>query len=690
MRFAALALSLGVTTAGCLKVPEDFSEEPAGAAVAPTTAAELLSRHVDALGGEALLRGLSSRTLEARMVIYPAEGCESEEDPVCAAPEQSGSFLFQNTSDGRLYRRNVIGDGVEERGFDGKIGWVYVAPDTLRIDTDSEAQVNREEAILHWYLDVGARGVETALLSTRQEDSDGGVRTLDGLRWTVDKTAVSKELWFDRATGLRREEVSRDGEGETASSQIVVYEDYREVDGALVPHMIRVTNTFGTRTQRIDFQVQRVTHEALDPAKFAIPELPKPKAEPDALLAQLAGAEVAAREGAPKEVSAWMEFARIAFIAGHFDTAIEASNKALQLDAKEPEALVLQARIAVLQGDYTRATKTLGRAKKANVRDDLLARERGWIHLRKRNYRQLADALDAGGNPALAGRYRSFVGKPLQASLEGNGCSVEVPLVTKAPLAIVDIQIGEQTVGAIFDTGAADLIVTESLAKKLELSVQAKSQLAEGLPDVGHGQLDVVKVGGLTLQNVPANVFDDAAIADMAGDDSKRVSAVLGIGMLTDFAVALDVPQGKLELVPRARKCKAQRDALLEGPSAPFWMHETHYLYVLAQMNEAEGVYLLNTGMRGADMTANQVAYRHAAVGAPPLRADEAPMAIVNAFGIGSAPPHKDISAAWGYFQQTQSSDGFRLDGMIGLGVLGRSRFVLDFDAHRIHFPPQG
>ena len=37
-------------------------------------------------------------------------------------------------------------------------------------------------------------------------------------------------------------------------------------------------------------------------------------------------------------------------------------------------------------------------------------------------------------------------------------------------------------------------------------------------------------------------------LADMAGDESSRVSAVLGINMLTDFAVALDVPAGTLDL----------------------------------------------------------------------------------------------------------------------------------------------
>lgn len=685
MRAAALVLLLGVANAGCLKVPEEFPEEPDASPVAPTTAAELLARHVEALGGEKSLRALQARTLEARMVLYPGEGCEQPEDPFCANTEnETGSYFYQSTADGRLYRRNVIGDALEERGFDGKTGWAFLAPETLRIDSDDEMKLNREEAVLHWYLDVLPRGVETELLASRKEDSDGNPRQLDGMAWRVKDTNIEKQLWFDRATGLRREETS--GDETTGSTQVVIYEDYREVDGVQVPHLIRVVNNFNGRTQRIDFAVQRVTHDPIDPTKFALPEMPPPKAEPDAVLAQLDGARTNA-EGNAKDISAWMDYARIAYVAAHFDEVDRALGKALSIDSKEPEALLLTARRAVLSGDYARAEKFLKQAKKANVRGEVLAREYGWMHLRQRKYDKFATDLAAGGNTELAGRYKAFAGTPLQAKVEGNACKLEIPLATQKPLATVDIEIGGKTVGAIFDTGAADLIVTRSLAEELGMEVAASSQIAQGMPPVGHGQFPSVKVGGLTLENVPANVFDDAAIADMAGDESERVKAVLGVGMLTEFAVALDVPKGTLELASSARKCKSERSALLSGPSVPFWMHETHYIYVLGAMNDSEGVYLVNTGMRGADMTANSQAYKHAAVPTPPLQAGEAPMALIESFALGKAMSTQKLDSAWGYFQQTQSSDGFRLDGMIGLGVLGRSRFVLDFEKHKIHFP---
>lgn len=619
------------------------------------------------------------------MVIQPEDGCE-EGSETCQWQEKTGSFLFQTTADGQMYRRNVIDEVVEERGFDGKVGWALIG-ESLRIDTQAEALINREEAVLHWYFDVAGRKVDTTLLRPREEDvEDAGPRVLDGVKWQVPGGPPGKALWFDRASGLRAEEVSVEGEGDNEQRQVVTYDDYREVDGALVPHIIRVQNQLGERSQTIEFIVQRVTHDPIDPTKFAVPALPEPKAVPDPTLGALAAAKAAAT-AEPKDVAAQMEYARAAFVAAHFDEARQAANAALALDKNEPEALVLISRIGVLAGNYSVATKALGRAKKAAVRDEIIAREHAWIHMRSGDYRKLASALDVAGNPVLAGRYRAFTGKPFVPKLSNGGCKASIPLVGKEPLALIELDIDGTKVAAIVDTGAADLIVTQAFADQLGLKTLATSQVAKGMPAIGHSRVEKVSAGDLTLENVPVNIFDDASIADMAGDEAKRVKAVLGIGALAQFTVALDVPGGKVDLALASKKCAAAQAELRTGDSVPFWMHETHYIYVMASMNGAEGLYLVNTGMRGADMTANQAAYAYAAIGAPPMRADEAPMVRVAEMDIGKAMRGKDLAAAYGYFTQGQTSDGFRIDGMIGLGVLGKTRFVIDFEQHRLYFP---
>lgn len=685
-RTILLLACLGGLAAGCLKVPGDFPDDPSGPASAPTTADEVLARHIAALGGQEKLEGIRQRTTEARMIFRADEGCE-EGDDTCIDKDETGSFVLHSTADGRLYRRTLLADMVEERGFDGKLGWALASNGALRIDTEEEAVLSREDALLHWYFGLADRGVEAQLLGSRKEDSQGNVTTLDGVELVITKNAAPKQLWFDRSTGLLREEIVEQGDGEDVHRQIIVYEDYREIDEVLVPHHVRVTNQMGEQQKIVEFFTQRVTHDELEASKFAVPDVPKPDPKPDQLLAQLDAARSEAR-AAPKDASAHVDHARLAFANGLFREAAQAAETTLALEANEPEALYTLARVQILSGELKAAERTLARAAKAGVRPQVVARQQAWIHHQRRDFAKLADALDAAGTPTMAGRYRSFVGKPLSPTIDGNACVISIPLASNDPLAIVDLKIGDETVGAIIDTGASDLIVAESLANALDLTIRARSALGEGGgPEVGHGQADSLTLGGLRLANIPVNVFGDGAIAEMAGErEAKTVKAVLGVGMLSEFQVTLDTPGNTLELVAGGARCRKDREARRTGAATPMWLHETHYIYVAAKMNGAEGIYLMNTGMRGADMTAGQVAYAHAGIGIPAMRSDTAPMVEVDELTIGDAFAAVGLTSAFGYFENTQSSDRFRIDGMLGLGVVGRKRFTLDFETRQIWF----
>jgi tetratricopeptide (TPR) repeat protein len=667
-RSILLLACLGGLAAGCLKVPDDFPDDPSGPASAPTT--------------------VDQRTTEARMIFRADEGCD-EDDETCMHGDETGSFVLHSTADGRLYRRTLIGEMVEERGFDGQLGWALSSNGALRVDTEEEAALSREDAMLHWYFELGERGVDTRLLGSRKEDSQGNVTVLDGIELVISEHAEPKQMWFDRSTGLLREELVEQGDGEEVHRQIITYEDYREVDGALVAHHVRVTNQIGEVQRIVEFFTQRVSHEPFDASKFEIPEVPRPDPKPDELLRQLDEARAEARE-APRDASAQIDHARLAFANGYFREAARAAEAALAIDPGEPEALYTVARVHLLTGDLRAAERTLVRAGKAGVRPQVVARQMAWIHHHRRDYAKLADALDAAGSPVMAGRYRSFVGKPLVPTIEGNACVVSVPLTSNEPLAVLDLRVGDQTVGAIVDTGAADLIIAESLANELDVTIRARSGAGgQSGPEVGHGQLDTMAIGDLRLANIPVNVFDDAAIAEMSGErELDQVKAVLGVGLLADFQVTLDAPDKALELVAGAARCRKDRQARQTGTAVPMWLHESHYIYLNAKMNGADGVYLVNTGMRGADMTAGQIAYAHAGIGTPALRSDTAPMVKVDELTIGEGFTATDLASAFGYFENTQSSDRFRIDGMLGLGSVGRKRFTIDFDGRRIWFAP--
>ncbi len=678
---AVLALAAPV---GCLKIPDDLTDSPQGKASVPTTAAEVLDRYVKALGGKPKLEGITQRTTEARMIIHADPSCE-EGDETCRAQDEVGSFLLTTTASGRMYRRTVFGKLVEERGYDGKTGWNIGGDGLLRIDTKLEAINTAEDALLHPYFGVAKRGIEVTLMSPRAADSEGNAVDLDGLQWRVKGDSTSKTMWFERATGLLREEITEEGAGSDLQRQILTFDNYQGVDGVLVPFKIRVASQSGKQSQLVEFIAQRVSHGPVDVSKFEVPKLSPPTPAPDPLVEELTKARKAAAD-APKDVSALVAWARAAFATAEFDEAAKACAATLSLDAREPEALFTLARIQMLRGESDAAIRTLAKAAKNGVREDQVARQLAWIHMRRRDYSGLARALDAAGSPVMAGRYRSFVGKPFTIA-RTPACVATPKLISAAPLLIAEIEIAGKVTGAILDTGAAEVILAESFAKELGVVTRAKSQLGPEGPEVSHGEVEHLTIGGIELNNIPVVVFADQTIADMAGPEAKRVKSVIGLHALADLLITIDVGRATIELVPPGAKCKAERESRRRGTAVPFVLHESHYIYAPAQLGPAKGLYLFNTGMRGADLTATQAAYAFAGVGAPPLRADEVPMVTLDSFRIGDV-EFKGVSAAYGFFDRSQTADGFRLDGMVGLGVIGRRKFTLDYEKQRMYFAP--
>lgn len=682
---ASLALALAAAVPGCLKVPAGDLEVP-GDKDAPADAQTVIDRYVAALGGEEALRKIGQRTVEARMTVLPETGC-TDEDENCRVNEIGGTFTLQSTADQRLYRRTVLNKQIEEEGFDGQTGWQFRSG-FLVLEDEEESVVTREDATLHWYLDLDKRGIQLALAPTRDKDFDGKPRVLDGVRWTSKGDLLPpKTQWYDRATGLLAEELLEDDKAEPPISQHILYEDYRPVDGVLVAHKIRLINKVGERTQEIVFVTQRVDHAPIKPEVFQVPTLPPPEKAKDKLLTQLSEARDAAA-AAPKDVEAQVALARALWSASHFEEAADVAQAALKLDPKEAEALWILARARVLQGRFKEALPLLDRAAKAGVRDELVYAQKAWVASHQRDFLGVADALDhlGGANTQLAGRYRNFAGKPLQVAFKGNGCTAELPIATEGTVTFVDVQIGDETVRALVDTGAADVILDGDIAAKLKIPIRERSRLGQGTAEIGHGQLDALTLGDATVRGIPVDVFPHEILEQMTGGVGLAPQAVLGSRVLELFQVNFDLGNSKLSLVNPTAKCKAALAANRTGAGAPFYLHETHFLYVLGAMNGAEGLFLINTGMQGVAITATTAAFAHAGIGAPPLRRNQAALVDVAEFTVGDAFKALNLRAAYGYFEQTQSSDQFRIDGMLGLDFVGRGRLTIDYPERKLYF----
>jgi tetratricopeptide (TPR) repeat protein len=681
-RWLALTLLLvpGVAV-GCLTIPEDLND-PDSAPSAPSTAQELLDRHIAASGGAEALRALTQRTVEARVIFPAEEGCE-EGDPDCVAEETTGQFVLFSTADGRMYRRMVVGDNILERGFDGKTGWqMQTQPQVLVIEDPAAFPVLREDALLHWYFDVQKREeLALELLSSRKQE--GGLE-LDGIMWFAASPALPQaEKWFDRATGLLQEEIERDGE----SGDVVrrVYEDYRDVDGVKVPWLIKqITQVEGYPDHIVELRVQVVHHRPVREEMFAVPELGPTEPQPDQLLTVLAQAKVDAdKPGA--DVLAHVTHARLAYAAIHFDEAKAAAKRALGLDKNELEALYILARIALLEGDLKESEKLVRQAIAKGLREDEAARQLAWIHMRRSEWSKAAKELAQAGSPELAARYTAFSGKPLDGKMGGDGCFTQLTFEPRNGAIIVTVDAEGSPLKLLLDTGASDLLLSDARARSLVIGTDAEAPLVGGGPALKQGQLDSLTIGDFTVANVPVTMIPDDQMHTVVG--LEGVDGVLGIRAFAGRQLTVDHTASTLSLVEPGKKCGKQLESHRAGPWVPFWVHETHYIYLMAKLNGAEGLYLLNTGMRGADLTANEGAYAHAGIGAPPLLGGVPSLAPIAKFELGGV-ELDNLGAAWGFMEQNATTDGFRLDGMLGLGALGRGTWTLDFEQQRLYLAP--
>jgi hypothetical protein len=381
-----------------------------------------------------------------------------------------------------------------------------------------------------------------------------------------------------------------------------------------------------------------------------------------------------------------VQLARVAFAAAHFDEARTAARAALKLDKNDLEALYVLTRLDLLDNDLGSAESNLRKAVAAGLRDDEAARQNAWIHLRRGQWDKAADDLAAAGNDQLADRYRAFDGRPFAAKMGGDGCRTTLPIKLEQGAVLFEVGADGDTLRLLLDTGASDVIITDSKAKSLVIGTDATAPLSAGGPPLPQGQLDKLTIGALEIENVPVSMFPADQLGVVVG--LEGVDGILGIRPFAGRQLTIDFDRDVMEIVEPSKRCKAQLAANRTGTKLPFWVHETHYLYVFGHMREAEGVYLVNTGMRGADLTANEGAYAFAGIGAPALYANQtAALAQVDRFRLGEW-KLENLVAAWGFLAQNATSDGFRLDGMIGLGVLGDGSWTIDFDTREFYLRP--
>ncbi|HXI25394.1 MAG TPA: photosynthetic reaction center cytochrome c subunit family protein [Pyrinomonadaceae bacterium] len=216
----------------------------------PTPADEIIGKYVTAIGGQANIDKVKSRTLTG-------SSTNGAGNPI--------PFEILQAPPNKFYIRATVGQGVIERGFDGQAGWEKSARGVRQLDP---VEISRLQGSINLWGNLKLKEQYTRLRTVGRDKV--GDRDTYVILATRSETE-SERLFFDIETGLllRRITYLRTMIG-TIPEQFD-FEDYREVDGVKLPFTVRVSsvdagNPVATRT----FSEMKLNTPA-DESKFKMP-----------------------------------------------------------------------------------------------------------------------------------------------------------------------------------------------------------------------------------------------------------------------------------------------------------------------------------------------------------------------------------------------------------------------------------
>lgn len=223
------ALPLPVPTPRAPQVGPGAAAGPGAATAAPTvtaptatagqpTADDILNKYVAAIGGQAAIDKLKTRTMKGTFT---------------AANGMSATFEVDQAAPDKFHLTFTVPQGKRERGFDGAAGWEK-GPNGV---TDLEGQQLAEmKSAFSLFSDLKLKEQFTRM-NVRKDKLDGR----DVFMIIATRVDTRRErLYFDAETGLllRRSSAVQTPLG--VIPQETNYEDYRDVDGVKVPFTISV------------------------------------------------------------------------------------------------------------------------------------------------------------------------------------------------------------------------------------------------------------------------------------------------------------------------------------------------------------------------------------------------------------------------------------------------------------------
>jgi hypothetical protein len=323
------------------------------------------------------------------------------------------------------------------------------------------------------------------------------------------------------------------------------------------------------------------------------------------LLVELAAAErlasVPTADGAAK-----LAFGKLLYQAGDFVRARELLRQLAEPAGAPAEAIELAAKLESLTGRYAAADAWYDRliAARAGTPSGQVMAKIGkmFTHYQRNQFAAIAALEFPAGvqlpNVTLA---KTFQEPPYRLEWSGDRRVSEVPFYALDPLPQLAIEVNGVPMGVLFDTGGDILIIDDEVAKALGVTSVAnvKGSFGGGLEaPIGFGKVDRVKVGQVTLHQVPVMIL---ASKRFTFDPKYPISGVFGTALMRQFLGTIDYRNQKIVLRERtAAQAQAVRRELAGRLAAeiPFVLDATHIMNARGSLNGKDDLtYFIDSGL---------------------------------------------------------------------------------------------
>lgn len=405
------------------------------------------------------------------------------------------------------------------------------------------------------------------------------------------------------------------------------------------------------------------------------------------------------------------KYGELLYQSGEFWKARDIISPLVKPAEPSAEALSLAAKLEYLLGNYGEAEKLYKRlikAKSGDVSGQVMAKVGLVFTYYQTNQYEKVKELQFPPGIKLPNLevMKAFEEKPYQKEWHNEEKVSVVPFLMTDPLPVLTIEFNGVPVQVIFDTGANAFILDNEIAAAMGLEWVSKAMgtFGGGLKaEVGFGKVDSVKLGDVTLKQVPIAILPTKRFSSGFDEGKYILGGFIGTAALRQFLSTLDYKNGRLVLRERTKENAHQlRQELKDRIAAevPFVLSATHMMMVRGSLNDKDGLtFFVDSGLASeACFNAPIQTLEYVGIPVPEIRISEdsvgggggkwaSGLFPIKTIGLGSL-IQSEVKGAYG--AQTQASYwslGFIQDGLISHKFLRQySSWTLDFNAMKYIF----